>query len=110
MLGRQFPLRAPFGATLGTNPVGDVRAHVFAQILFQLFPVVLVVTNAFAPGTDGEEPFELVNREQRFLKLGDAFRQGLLQLQHAPSDGNTGTQFLGIKGLGNVVIRTRVES
>jgi hypothetical protein len=49
LLGRQFPLRAPFGATLGTNPVGDGRSHVVAQILFQLFPVVLVVTNAFTP-------------------------------------------------------------
>ena len=94
----------------GADTMTEGRFRMSADVLFHLEPVILVVADLLAPGTDGQHAAELLDLGQGVLELMDAVNQALLELQGANGHGETGRQLLFMKRLGQVIVGAAFEA
>ena len=55
---------------LWANAVGKISARVFMEVSLNLIPVSLVITDALAPGADGQQPLQIFDVFERIRQVG----------------------------------------
>ena len=81
---------------------GDVGASF--DIALDLLPVILVVADFLAVGTDWQQTLEVFFARYRFFELAHPIGEGHLQIEDALADLNPRLQFLAVEGLIEVVV------
>jgi hypothetical protein len=93
-----------FFHALGTKTMAEFGFRVVADINLHLLPVPGVVPYLFAVCANRHyttQGFNLAERPAQRIIIGD---KRLLHLNHTPADIDAGAKFIGVKGLGYIVI------
>lgn len=86
----------------------ELRFRMVADVSFNLLPVVPVVPNFLAVGTNGQQPLKRFDAGKRLLQFPDALRQGALKFQDADAHLHPGAKFFTVKRFRDVVVSAGV--
>jgi hypothetical protein len=98
------------GIAFRTYSVAKLGGGMFADVSFNLLPVIPIITDFLAIRTDGQQSLKRLDAGNSRFQFTDALGQSLLKLQDANSSLYPGAQLLAIEGLGNVIVGAGVKA
>ena len=90
--------------------MAELRLGMLVDKRLNLLPVIAVIANLFAVGTNRKQPLELFDSRQGVFQLLDPGGQIPLQLHNPAAHVQAGTKFIAIKRLGDIIIRPGTQS